>query len=165
MIYCALILGAAFLTNPSYSHKSLAVPSSLIQLSNESGTNLDPILQRIKDQVAGFQKKMSEEVTKDKEEMRHLRDEQRRMERDEKAFKSHIFASDHSSGSSSFAQIHFGDPYIDEAMRTIGNDIESQKRELERLVDRSSLVETHSKRPDLGVIGAALRARLNMVNK
>ncbi len=177
MILYGFVLGAAVLTAPTYSKKQSAVPSSLIQLSNGETAAIDPILQRIKDQVSGFQKKMSEEVIKDKQEIRHLRDEQRKMERDEKAFKSHVFADlvHEQPTAASFSQlgaksqIHFGDPYIDEAMRTIGNDIEAQKRELARLVDRTStlgsLTEVENKRPDLGVIGAALKARLNMVNK
>lgn len=173
MILYGIVVGAALLSVSSVQGNKLsAVPSSLIQLSNESTATLDPILQRIKDQVSGFQKKMNEEATKDKEEIRQLRDEQRKMERDEKAFKSRVFANIGREPSSlaQTGQTHFGDPFIDEAMRTIGNDIESQKRELERLVDRSaasaSLVQTASKRrPDLGIIGAALKARLNMVNK
>ena len=154
-----------------------AAPSSLIQIagtSQSNSANADSVLASIQQQVKDFQKQMNQEIADDKEQVRKLKDQQRKMEREEKAFKSKIFAKrvSHSGPASSFAQTnnHFGDPYIDEAMRTIGDDIEAQKREMERLLanqrpaqEYSSFVEK-TKRPDLGIIAAALRTRMNMVN-
>jgi hypothetical protein len=115
---------------------------------------------------------MNDEISADKEQVRLIQEQQRKMERDEKAFKAKIFAK-RFDAPESLVQInsHFGDPYIDEAMRTIGDDIDAQKREMGRLLashhknKEESLVEEKAKRPDLGVIAAALKTRLAMVGK
>ena len=154
-----------------------AMPSSLIQLvsvAKESVKNIDPdsVLGMITSQVEEFQKKMAGEIASDKEEVRKLQEQQRKMDREEKAFKARIFA--HRVPTSSLVETsgtttHFGDPYIDEAMRTIGDDLESQKRELEGIVathhHSSSLAQEKESRGDLGVIQSALRTRLAMVGK
>jgi len=159
-------------------------PSSLLQLSGTAqntnqGVNADEVIASIQKQVSEFQQKMNDEVAADKDQVRKLQEQQRKMERDEKAFKAKIFAKKFDAPDSpvaSFAQVnsHFGDPYIDEAMRTIGDDIDSQKREMSRLLAAShhasaaeSLVQekAKAKRPDLGVIAAALKTRLAMVGK
>ena len=148
------------------------LPSSLIELSNVAketikNVDADSVLGMIQRQVAEFQKSMDAEVAEDKEEVRKLQEQQRKMEREEKAFKAKVFANRASSFSET-AGSHFGDPYIDEAMRTIGDDIDAQKRDLERVISshrQSSLVEEKAIRPDLGVIASALRTRLNMVGK
>jgi hypothetical protein len=115
---------------------------------------------------------MNDEISADKEQVRLIQEQQRKMERDEKAFKAKIFAK-RFDAPESLVQInsHFGDPYIDEAMRTIGDDIDAQKREMGRLLashhknTEEALVEERAKRPDLGVIAAALKTRLAMVGK
>lgn len=167
---------AAIVVTVGHCRLHAAAPSSLIQLRGSSSVDTgDSILQVVKNQVSEFQKKMSEEAKHDKEEIRQLHEEQRKMEREEEAFKSKVFASSNRlggiGGASSFSQvktgIHFGDPYIDETMRVLTEDLQSQKMELQRLVGGSriqpSLIETQ--RPDLGVIGAALKARISMATR
>ena len=153
-------------------------PSSLLQITNNAKTstesaNADDVIASIQRQVADFQKKMNAEIAEDKEQVRKIQEQQRKMERDEKAFKAKIFAK-RFDAPESLVQInsHFGDPYIDEAMRTIGDDIDAQKREMGRLLAAAhhkpveeALVEEKAQRPDLGVIAAALKTRLAMVGK
>lgn len=151
------------------------VPSSLLQIGTSSkteSTSTDSILASIQDQVKQFKAKMDKEIADDREQVRKLKDEQRKMQREEKAFKSKIFAKKFPITASSFAQTntHFGDPYIDEAMRTISDDIDAQKREMDRLLGShhsgpsESLVEKNT-RPDLGVLATALRTRMSLAGK
>ncbi len=150
-------------------------PSSLLQISSSAkteATSTDSILASIQDQVKQFKAKMDQEIAEDREQVRKLKDQQRKMLREEKAFKSKIFAKKFPIESSSFVQTntHFGDPYIDEAMRTISDDIDAQKREMDRLLANhhthpvESMVEKNA-RPDLGVIATALKTRMNLVGK
>ena len=150
-------------------------PSSLLQISSSAKTeasSTDSILASIQDQVKQFKAKMDQEIAEDREQVRKLKDQQRKMQREEKAFKSKIFAKKFPIESSSFAQTntHFGDPYIDEAMRTISDDIDAQKREMDRLLAThhtqpvESMIEKNT-RPDLGVLATALRTRMNLVGK
>jgi hypothetical protein len=123
--------------------------------------------------VDAFQKKMDAEARADEEQVRKMREQQRKLEREEKAFKAKVFAHHKPEKSpSSFIEssTHFGDPYIDEAMRVIGDEIDSQKRELERVVAshasaESALIEEKGKRPELGLIADALKTRLHMVGR
>lgn len=171
MIYkLTLALSSSLLTTTD-AHVS---PSSLLQIgasAKTEATTTDSILASIQDQVKQFKAKMDQEIADDREQVRKLKDQQRQMQREEKVFKSKIFAKKFPIGPSSFAQTntHFGDPYIDEAMRTISDDIDAQKREMDRLLATHHAAPAESmieqKRPDLGVIAAALRTRMNLVGK
>ena len=151
-----------------------AVPSSLLQISasGKKSVTASEVMSQIQKQLDEFHKKMDQEVAEDKERVRNLREQQRKMERDEKSFKAKIFGNLHVP-KSSFVQggnPHFGDPYIDEAMRTFGDEIETQKRELERVLATqrqpfAMVQEGDKRRPELGLISAALKTRLAMVGK
>ena len=150
-----------------------AAPSSLIQLEAvPKPADADSVLGMIQTEVSEFQKQMGDEVNADNEQVRKLKDQQRKMDRDEKAFKARIFTRRDGGASSAFLETgnHFGDPFIDEAMRTLGDEIDSQKRELETIVAShhagpAALVQESQKRPELGLIASALKTRLAMVGK
>jgi hypothetical protein len=154
-----------------------ASPSSLLQLSSESNMNAKPgvegFLASMQKDVDEFQRKMDAEVRTDEEEVRKMVEQQHKLEREEKEFKAKVFAHrDLPQAPSSFAQFstHFGDPYIDEAMRVFSDEIDSQKRELERVIashpaPAGALVQQKETRPELGLIADALTTRLNMVGK
>ena len=170
------VLAASTLACVSNGVNAHGAPSSLLQVSaNEFNVGAN-VIADIKKQAAVFQKQMEDEVLADKEEVRKLKDMQRKMERDDAAYRAKVFARTHRKGQSESAgslietNSHFGDPYIDEAMRVFGDEIENQKRELERVVsthrqDESSLAQTKETRPELGIIASALKTRLAMVGK
>lgn len=172
MIFKHAITTAVVLATAANAH---VTPSSLLQIgatAKTEATSTDSILASIQDQVKQFKAKMDQEISEDREQVRKLKDEQRKMLREEKTFKSKIFAKKFPIESSSFVQTntHFGDPYIDEAMRTISDDIDSQKREMDRLLANhhphpaESMIE-ENRRPDLGVLATALKTRLSLVGK
>ena len=151
-----------------------AVPSSLLQISSSGKKSItaSDVMSQIQKQLDEFHKQMDQEVAADKEEVRNLKEQQRKMDRDERAFKSKVFGNLRAPPVSSFVEggnPHFGDPYIDEAMRTFGEEIETQKRDLERVLATegrsSSLAQEKDQRPELGLISAALKTRLAMVGK
>jgi len=151
-----------------------AIPSSLLQISSDAKKSVtaSDVMSQIQSQLDEFHKQMDKEVAADKEEVRNLREQQRKMERDEKAFKAKVFGNLRQPTSSFIegGNPHFGDPYIDEAMRTFGDEIENQKRDLERVLatqsrSESVLMQEKEKRPELGLISAALKSRLAMVGK
>ena len=149
-----------------------AAPSSLLQLSNsQPNAEAERFLNSMRAQVDDFKKKMDAEVNADQEQLRQLKEQERKMDREEKAFKAKVFAHS-STPRSSFVENgnHFGDPHIDEAMHILGDEIETQKREMERMLASrgqaaESLVQESAKRPELGLIAAALKTRLAMVDR
>ena len=170
MLFRAFAISSIALISPCLADVH-AAPSSLLQLTNMAQEKTDKVspesvLSMINKQVGDFQAKMAAEIVDDKEEVRKLQEQQRKMEREEKAFKAKIFA--HPAPSSSFAQgatAHFGDPFIDEAMRTIGDDLEAQKHELEGVMATHPVTSFAESQPSLGVIQSALRSRLAMAGK
>jgi hypothetical protein len=153
-----------------------ATPSSLLQISSQNRIgaqpSVDSFLNSMQKDVEEFQRKMDSEVRADEDQVHKMVEQQRKLEREEKSFRAKLLANVDQKVPSpeSFIEssTHFGDPYIDEAMRVIGNEIDSQKRELERVISRhditpSALVEQKAKRPELGLIADAIKTRLNMV--
>lgn len=149
-----------------------AAPSSLLQISNSApNAEADRFVNSMRAQVDDFKKKMDAEVSADQEQLRQLKEQERKMDREEKAFKAKVFAhTNRPKASFMESSSHFGDPYIDEAMRVLGDEIDSQKRDLERVLASrgrasESLIEEKAKRPELGLIAAALKTRLAMVDR
>jgi len=153
-----------------------AQPSSLLQItsvaSNEAPPSVDSFLTSMQKDVEDFQQKMAAEVRADEDQVHKMVEQQRKLEREEKAFRAKVLAQHDRPTKSSLLEssVHFGDPYIDEAMRVIGDEIDAQKRQLQRVISShgsapGALVQEKSKRPELGLIADALKTRLNMVGK
>lgn len=153
-----------------------ARPSSLLQISslseNAAAPSVDAFLSTMQQDVEKFQHDMDAEVKADEDQIRKMLEQQRKLEREEKAFKAKVLAQHEHPAKSSLLEssVHFGDPYIDEAMRVIGDEINAQKRELQRRISPhgaapGALVQEQEKRPELGLIADALKTRLNMVGK
>ena len=153
-----------------------AMPSSLLQISSathsEAQPSIDAFLATMNKAVENFRRKMDAEVRADEQQVQKMTEQQRKLEREEKAFKAKVLAHHeqplHPKASFIESGAHFGDPYIDEAMRVIGDGIDAQKRELERLVSShgvapGALIQEEQKGPDLGLIAEALKTRLNLV--
>jgi len=147
------------------------VPSSLLQIGSGKPDVGSDVMANIQKEVAEFHKQMEGEILADKDEVRKLHDMQRKMERDDEAFKAKIFGrrGHKLPGSMLQTNSHFGDPYIDEAMRVIGDEIANEKRDLERVIaahsQGSSMLQEAARRPELGLIASALKTRIAMVGK
>jgi hypothetical protein len=155
-----------------------AMPSSLLQISSGTKTegqpSIDAFLATMNKDVETFRRKMDAEIRQDQQQVQKMAEQQRKLDREEKAFKAKVLAHHEpmSARKSSFIEsnTHFGDPYIDEAMRVIGDEIDSQKRELERVISSNgaapaALIEEKHGGPNLGLIAEALRTRLNLVGQ
>ena len=170
-----LIAVSAFLYSTSADH---AKPSSLLQISsankNEGQPSIDAFLSTMNKDVENFRRKMDAEARADEEQVHKMTEQQHKIEREEKAFRAKVLAHRGQppvpAASLLESSTHFGDPYIDEAMRVIGDEIDAQKRELQRVISShgaapGAFVEENHGGPNLGLIAEALKTRLNMVGK